>query len=259
VTCEPAAVYPDLRGKVAAVTGGSRGIGAETCRLLAANGVRVAVCARRAPPLDALVEELRASGAEAAGYQWDARVASDAAAVLERVRADLGPVDILLPFAGGFSAYTPIERIAEQEWRDVIDANLTSTFLAISACLPSMLERGRGTIVTMSSNSGRQLDVPLTASYATAKAGVVQLTRHIARELGPRGIRANCVAPATTLTERVDAIMSDELRARIAELSPLGRFGTPADSAHAALFLASDVSSFLTGITIDVAGGRVMM
>jgi 3-oxoacyl-[acyl-carrier protein] reductase len=256
---EPAAVYPDLRGKVALVTGGSQGIGAETCRLLAANGVRVGLCARRAALVDTLVEELRADGAEAVGFACDASVSAEIADVAERVTKELGPIDILLPFAGGFSSYTPVERITEEEWRSVVDANLTSTFLTVNAVLPDMLERGRGVIVTMSSNSGRQLDVPLTVSYAAAKAAIVQFTRHVALELGPRGIRVNCIAPGTTLTERVDAIMSDELRARIAALSPLGRFGTAADSAHAAVFLSSDVSSFLTGVTMDVAGGRVML
>jgi 3-oxoacyl-[acyl-carrier protein] reductase len=256
---EPAASYPDLRGKVALVTGGSQGIGAATARLLAANGVRVAVVARRAELVDELVEELTAGGARAAGFPCDASLSTELGPVVERVIAELGPIDILMPFAGGFSSYTPIERITEMEWRSVVDANLTSTFLTVRAALPGMLERGSGAIVTMSSNSGRQLDVPLTASYAASKAAIVQFTRHIALELGPRGVRANCVAPGTALTERVDAIMSDELRARIASLSPLGRFGAAADSAHAAVFLASDVSSFVTGATLDVAGGRVML
>jgi 3-oxoacyl-[acyl-carrier protein] reductase len=252
-------VYPDLAGKVALVTGGSQGIGAETCRLLAANGVKVAVCARGSALVDELVAELRTAGGDAAGFTCDAGVSDEVRLVAEQVEATLGPIDILVPFAGGFSAYTPVERITEQEWRAVVDANLTSTFLTVAACLPAMLARGRGSIVTMSSNSGRQIDVPLTASYAAAKAAIVQFTRHLAREVGDRGVRANCVAPATTLTERVDSIMSDELRERIVALSPLGRLGAPADSAHATVFLASEVSSFMTGVTIDVAGGRVMM
>jgi 3-oxoacyl-[acyl-carrier protein] reductase len=111
----------------------------------------------------------------------------------------------------------------------------------------------------MASNSARLLDIPLTASYAASKAGVVQFTRHAAKELGPHGIRVNCIAPATTLSERVDTIMSEEIRARVTELSPLGRLGTPQDSALATLFLASESASWLTGVTLDVAGGRVML
>jgi 3-oxoacyl-[acyl-carrier protein] reductase len=111
----------------------------------------------------------------------------------------------------------------------------------------------------MASNAARLLDVPLTASYAAAKAGVVQYTRHAAMELGPYGIRVNCIAPGTTLSERVDAIMSDEIRSRVMELSPLGRLGTPEDSALVTLFLVSASASWMTGVTIDVAGGRVMM
>jgi 3-oxoacyl-[acyl-carrier protein] reductase len=112
--------------------------------------------------------------------------------------------------------------------------------------------------VTMASNAGRTIDVTLTASYAAAKAGVVQFTQHVAREVGASGVRINCIAPATTLTERVSAIMSDELLNHMTQLSTLKRIGTPDDSAMAALFLASDSASWLTGITIDVAGGRVM-
>jgi 3-oxoacyl-[acyl-carrier protein] reductase len=256
---EPAATYPDLRGKVALVTGGSKGIGAETCRLLAANGVGVMVCARGAEAVEELVAELRAAGGDAHGRVADATVAAQLDAVREQTESELGPIDILVPFAGGFSSYTPIHEISEAEWREVIDANLTSTFLTIKAFLPGMLVRRRGSIVTMASNVARLVDVPLTASYAAAKAGIIQLTRHVAKEVAARGVRVNCVAPATTLSERVDSIMSDELRERITALSPLGRLGTPADSAHATLFLASDVSAWMSGVTIDVAGGRVML
>jgi 3-oxoacyl-[acyl-carrier protein] reductase len=252
-------IYPDLDGKVAVVTGGSKGIGAATCRVLAANGVRIAVAARSRPGIDALVEQVRGTGVEAIGFSGDAASLADMERLAAATEKELGPVDILIPFAGGFSSYTSLHEIDEREWREVLDANLTSTFLTMKAFLPSMMRARRGAIITMASNSARLLDIPLTASYAAAKAGVVQLTRHAAKELGPHGIRVNCIAPATTLSERVEGIMSDDVRRKVVELCPLGRLGTPEDSALVTLFLASGSAGWLTGVTIDVAGGRVML
>jgi len=255
----PIPTYPDLAGRVALVTGGSQGIGAETCRALAANGAGVAVNARSQPAIDALVAELREGGADAIGIAADVGEMAAVERVHDQVRSELGPVDILLPFAGGFEAFTPIEEISVEEWREVIDANLTSTFLAVSAVVPSMIERRRGVIVTMSSNGGRYLDKLLTASYAAAKAGVIQFTRHLAKELGQYGIRANSIAPATISSERVERIMDEPSRARVADMSPLGTMGTPLDCALATLFLISDSARWLTGVTLDIAGGRIML
>jgi 3-oxoacyl-[acyl-carrier protein] reductase len=111
----------------------------------------------------------------------------------------------------------------------------------------------------MASNAGRLLDMTLTAPYAAAKGGVIQFTRHVALELGRHGIRVNSIAPATVLSERVERIMDPEKRDRVAKMSPLGRLGTPEDCALATLFLVSDSASWLTGVTLDVAGGRVML
>jgi 3-oxoacyl-[acyl-carrier protein] reductase len=255
----PIPTYPDLEGKVALVTGGSKGIGAATCRFLAANGVRVAVAARSDAGIDAVVSDLREGGGEAIGIKADCTDAAQIDRMRERVESALGPVDILLPYAGGFSAFMPIEEITEEQWREVIDWNLTSTFLTVRAFLPSMIGRERGVIVTMASNAGRLLDKLLTAPYAAAKAGVVLFTRHIALELGPRGIRVNAIAPATVLSERVERIMDEEARDRVAGMSPLGRLGTPEDCAAATLFLVSDSAGWVTGVTLDVAGGRIML
>jgi 3-oxoacyl-[acyl-carrier protein] reductase len=141
----------------------------------------------------------------------------------------------------------------------VLEANLTSTFLAVSAVLPSMTERGSGAIVTMASNAGRLLDMTLTAPYAAAKAGVIQFTRHVAMEVGRHGIRINAIAPATVSSERVQRIMDTEKQAKVAGMSPLGTMGTPEDCALATLFLVSDSSSWLTGVTLDISGGRIML
>jgi 3-oxoacyl-[acyl-carrier protein] reductase len=122
-----------------------------------------------------------------------------------------------------------------------------------------MIERRGGAIVTISSSAGRLLDRTTTSAYAASKAAMIQFTRHIALELGPRGIRANSIAPATVSSDRVLRIMDSETLAEIAEMSPLGRLGTPEDCALAALFLSSDSAAWLTGVTLDVAGGRTMV
>ncbi len=251
--------YPDLAGKVAVVTGGSSGIGADCCRLLVANGVRVAVNARSKPRLDAFVEELTEAGGVVIGVAGDCTSADDLAALREEVEASLGPVDILLPYAGGFSSFTSILDLGEDEWREVLDANLTATFLTVKAFLGTMIERRSGIIVTMASNGGRLLDKLLTSPYAAAKAGVIQFTRHIALELGQYGIRVNSIAPATVMSERIARIMDEDAIARTAAMSPLGRMGTTVDCALATLFLVSDSASWLTGVTLDIAGGRVML
>jgi 3-oxoacyl-[acyl-carrier protein] reductase len=255
----PIPTYPDLAGKVALVTGGSRGIGAASCRMLAANGARVAVCARSEEGVQAVVSELRATGADAVGIAADCIDGEQVEQLVARTEGELGPVDILLPYAGGFNRFAPVDEVDEDYWREVLDANLTSTFLAVKAVLPSMMARGSGVIVTMASCSGRVLDKLVTAPYAAAKAGVIQFTRHAAIELGPHGIRVNSIAPATVSSERVERIMDPESRARVAAMSPLGRMGTPDDCALATLFLVSDSSAWLTGVTLDIAGGRIMI
>jgi 3-oxoacyl-[acyl-carrier protein] reductase len=252
-------MYPGLRGRVALVTGGSRGIGAATCRALAANGARVAVNGRDREAIDTVVRACRELGAEAVGVSADITTRTGLTTLRATVEDQLGTVELLAPFAGGFAEFTPIAEITDAEWDQVIEWNLTSTFRAIQVFLAPMLELGRGSIVTMASNGARLLDKPLTASYVAAKAGVVQFTRHVAREVGPQGVRLNCVAPATVSSERIERIMDDDSIARTAALSPLGRLGTPADVAQATLFLLSDAAKWITGVTMDVAGGRVML
>jgi 3-oxoacyl-[acyl-carrier protein] reductase len=246
-------------GKVAVVTGGSTGIGAACCRLLSANRVRVAVNARSQGPIDALVDELVGGGGEAIGVAGDCTSAADLQAVRAAVESNFGPADVVLAYAGGFESFTPITEITLTEWNGVLDANLTSTFLTVKEFLPTMIERRSGSIVTMASIGGRLLDKQLTASYAASKAGVVQFTRHIALELGRYGIRANALAPATVMSERIERIMDDDAVARTAAMSPLGRIGTPEDCALATLFLVSESAAWLTGVTLDVSGGRVML
>ena len=252
--------YPDLAGKVAVVTGGSKGIGAATSVLLGRNGARVAVCGRDRETIERITSDTRDAGAaDTVGLAADLTTPDGVARLRAEVEDKLGPAEVLMAFAGGFGARTALLETELDEWNAIIESNLTSTFLTLREFAPGMVERGSGSIVTMASNAARFLDIQLTASYAAAKAGIAMLSRHAALELGPHGVRVNVLAPATILTERVKGVMDEERRASIAEMSPLGRIGAPEDPALAALFLASDSARWMTGVTLDVAGGRIMM
>jgi 3-oxoacyl-[acyl-carrier protein] reductase len=253
-------VYPDLAGKVAVVTGGSKGIGAATCVLLGHNGARVAVCGRDVDDIERVSAETREAGAaDVAGIAADLTTPEGVARLRAEVEEKLGPTEVLMAFAGGFGARTPLLETELEDWNRIVESNLTSTFLTLREFAAGMAERGSGSIVTMASNAARFLDITLTGSYAAAKAGIAMLSRHAAIELGPHGVRVNILAPATILSERVKRNMPEERLAEIAEMSPLGTVGVPDDPALAALFLASDSARWLTGVTLDVAGGRIMM
>lgn len=252
--------YPDLAGKVAVVTGGSKGIGAATCVLLGRNGARVAVCGRDQETIERVTAETRDAGAvDAVGLAADLTTPDGVARLRAGIEKKLGPTEVLMAFAGGFGARTALLDTDLDEWNGIVESNLTSTFLTLREFAAGMAERGSGSIVTMASNAARFLDITLTASYAAAKAGIAMLSRHAAIELGPQGVRVNVLAPATILSERVKRNMDEERLQGIAELSPLGSIGVPEDPALAALFLASDSARWLTGVTLDVAGGRIMM
>jgi len=250
--------YPDLAGKVAVVTGGSRGIGATTCRLLAANGVKVVVNGRDEAAISAVVGAIKPNGGQAIGISADCTDFAAIEAMRREAEQVFGPVDILIAYAGG-GGPKPITEITEEEWRSTVDANLTSTFLTVKSFLPGMIERQHGTIVTTSSSAGR-LPGRVSAAYAAAKAGIVMFSRHIANEVGQYGVRVNCVSPGAILTERSPLHqISEEQRQQVAATHPLGRLGEPEDVALATLFLVSDSAAWLTGITLDVTGGKIML
>ncbi len=250
--------YPDLAGKVAVVTGGSRGIGAATAAAFAANGAAVAVIGRDEAALAAVSADIAAHGGRAIWVAADCTVPADLARMTATVSAELGPADILAAFAGGNGMPVPTESERPEHWREVIETDLNSVFYTVHAVLPAMLARERGVIVTMSSAAARQA-AKSAAAYAAAKAGVIAFTRHLAGELAPRGIRLNCIAPSATENDKMRAWMSADQRAALGASFPLGRIGQPADVAAAALFLAADASSWITGATLDVAGGKIMV
>jgi 3-oxoacyl-[acyl-carrier protein] reductase len=249
-------VYADLAGRTAVVTGGSRGIGAATARALAANGATVAVVGRDRAALETVTQSIDAEGGRAVGLVADCTLQTDVDKLREDVGNQVGPVDILVAFAGGSGAPVPTSAETVDHWHEVLDTNLTATFLTISAFLPDLTARS-GTIVTMASSAARQASQS-SAAYAAAKAGVLALSRHLALELAHDGVRVNCLAPATVENDGIRKYMTDEQRRKMAASFPLGRIGQPDDIAAATVFLASQASSWITGITVDIAGGKYM-
>ena len=222
-----APTYPDLAGKVAVVTGGSGRIGAATCRLLAANGVKVAVSGRDEAKIGTVVDTIRSTGGEALGVAADCTDHAAVERMREQTEVELGPVGIVAAFAGGGRARPgPLAQTSEQEWHSAVDANLTATFLTLKSFLPDMIERGGGSIVTMASSAAR-FSTGAPVPYAAAKAGVIVLTSQVANEVGSHNVRVNCLAPHTVLVERTRRFMPKAHQRQIAAGIPLRRLGPP--------------------------------
>jgi 3-oxoacyl-[acyl-carrier protein] reductase len=249
-----------LDGRVALVTGSSRGIGAAIARLFAHHGAKVAVHGRDTTALNAVLSDIEKEGGRAIQVVADVTKYEEIERMRQRVEAELGPVDILIANAGA-SLTRPglaIEETTEDGWHASIDANLTATFLCIKSFLPGMKERRRGNIITMSSAAARRPSAMSPIPYAVAKAGLQLLTQDVAAQAGPFGIRVNCIAPETILTERNAEQIPVAVQTKLVDDHPLRRLGTPDDVAQTALFLASDASAWMTGVIMDVAGGAVM-
>ena len=252
------ATYPDLVGRVAVVTGGSRGLGAATAMALAANEVAVAVTGRDEVAISSVVEAITRNGGRSIGVSADCTNADDLEVLHNRVNHQLGPVDILVVFAGGNGMPVPTRDETVQHWREVIETDLTSTFLTITEFLSDMVSQHSGSIITMSSAAARQA-ARSSAAYAAAKAGVIAFSRHLAGEFASEGIRVNCIAPSAIENDHMRSWVPEEQRQALAAAFPLGRLGQPRDVAAATLFLASSASSWITGVTLDIAGGKVML
>jgi 3-oxoacyl-[acyl-carrier protein] reductase len=202
------------------------------------------------------VTSITASGGRALGIAAECTDQGEVDALLAGVEAAFGPATVLLAFAGGDGRPEPVAQLDAVRWRSVIDSNLTATYITVRTFALGMIERRRGSIVTMSSTAGRQPG-GASVAYAAAKAGIVMLTRHLANDFAPHGVRINCIAPSAIETERLVSLMPAAAREQLGQSFPLRRLGTVDDVADTALYLASAQSAWITGVTIDVTGGRV--
>jgi 3-oxoacyl-[acyl-carrier protein] reductase len=230
-----------LKNKIVLVTGSSRGIGSAIARLFAREGARVALHGRDAAALRLVQDDIEREGGTAISILGDVTRFDEIEAMRRQVEDSLGPIDVLVANAGGsFTKPALIEETSEDGWRASVDGNLTATFLTIKSILPGMKQRKSGSIITMSSAAARKPHPQAPIPYAAAKAGIQILTQDVAAQAGPYGIRVNCIAPETILTERIQLHIPQALQSVLADQHPLKRLGTPDDVARAALFLASD-------------------
>lgn len=242
-----------LTGKTALITGATRGIGRAIALKFASEGADVAFTYRsQAEAAEALRVEIEAMGVRVKAYQSDAADFDAAHSIVDDVKETFGHIDILVNNAG-ITQDGLMMRMSQKQWDAVIDTNLKSAFNFIHACTPVMARQRSGSIICMSSvvglggNAGQ-------CNYSASKAGLIGLTKSIAKEMGPRGIRANCIAPGFIDTDMTSAL-SEEMRKEWEKQIPLRKGGTPEDVAKVALFLASDLSSYVTGQVINCCGG----
>jgi NAD(P)-dependent dehydrogenase (short-subunit alcohol dehydrogenase family) len=241
---------------VVIVTGASSGIGYATAKLFAREGARLVIGARRQLELDELVAEITATGGQATAIAGDVKDEAFARAAVEEAVGRFGGLDAAFNNAGtvGETGVTP--DVSLVGWRDTLETNLTGAFLGAKYQLPAMLERGGGSLIFTSTFVGYTVGFPGMAAYAASKAGILGLTRTLAAEFGPRGIRVNAILPGGTDTPMGPrATGTSESLAFVEGLHALKRIAKPDEIAQAVLFLASDASSFTTGTALLVDGG----
>lgn len=253
-----------LEGRVAVITGAGRGQGLAAAHLFVKEGAKVVINDLEQEVVEAAVADINKAGGQAIGARGDVSSSDDVRAVLAKTKEAFGGLDILYNNAGiGFSAkermgiaMDDILNCTEADWRRIIDINLTGIFLFSKYGIPMLIERGGGVVINTAS-IGALRGGPSAHAYGASKAGVVQLTRSIAATYGHKGVRANCICPGVIDTEMIQSHMlsAQGSREAISQRTPIGRIGTADDIAQLALYLASDVSGFMTGQAIAIDGG----
>lgn len=244
-----------LTDKVAVVTGASRGIGRFIATELAAKGARVVVSARNAEALDSLVAEIKAKGGDAVAVAGDIALESDANSLVEQTLATYGQVDILINNAG-ITRDGLLMRMKNEDWDAVLDTNLKGAFMCTRAVAKPMSKQRSGRIINISSVVGEMGNAG-QANYCASKAGLLGLTKSVARELAKRNVTVNAITPGFIVTDMTEG-MTDKARDTMLEQIPMNRFGGSQDIAEAVLFLASDGASYITGQILGINGGMYM-
>jgi 3-oxoacyl-[acyl-carrier protein] reductase len=250
----------DFTNKVALITGASSGIGAATAELLAEMGALVAIgYHRNEAGAEAVRTRILNAGGRAIAIRADVRDPDQILPLVTQAAAELGPIDILVNNAGSLVERQKIAEITPRRWDEVMDLNLKSAMLCSQAVTPSMIERKGGAIVNVVSIAGRTGGGPGAGAYAAAKAGLIALTKAMAKELAPHGVRVNAISPGVIDTPFHEVFSTPEMMSGFAASTPLGRVGTPGECASVIAFLASDAASFIVGETIEVNGGQLML
>ena len=261
-----------FEGRVALVTGGASGIGRATCVRLASEGAKIAVVDRIRDGAEETVGIVRAAGGTAAAFDCDVASSAGVNAAVAAIAAALGAVDVLVNGAGigDTAGLAGVAGVTDERWNAVLAVNLSGPFFLSRAVLPAMVEGGKGTIVNVSSLAGRSKSAMGGYAYSSSKAGLLGLTRHLASDYGPKGIRVNAICPGGVDTPMLRAAGVREARsdaeqdARLARMQayqffmPIKRVSQPEEQAAAIAFLASDDASYINGVALDVNGGLFM-
>lgn len=253
-----------LEGRVALITGAGRGQGLSAAQLFAENGAKLVITDLDAASVEAAVDSIEARGGQAVGAVGDVSQSSDVRAALALAEERFGGLDILYNNAGiGFSAkqrmgieMSDLVSCTEEDWDRIMAINLSGVFLMCKYGIPKLTARGGGVVINTASIGGLR-GGPSAHAYAVSKAGVIHMTRLIARTYGPQGVRANTICPGVIDTDMIHSHMltSNAARDAISQATPVGRIGTPRDIAELALYLASDAASFISGQAIAIDGG----
>lgn len=249
-----------LSGRRALITGAGGGIAHATALRFAADGAIVALTDIDIAAARKTADTVTAAGGRSEAIQADVTDRASVDALMKSAAVAMGGIDILVTCAGGYKAYANFEQIEEDDWDRVIALNLKSVYLCCHAVLPYMKQTRWGRIVNLGSLAGRSTSAGTSpAHYASAKAAVAMMTQYIAKDVAAHGITANTIAPGTTNTDRVRNLLTPEKEQAFVRMTPVGYLAEPTDIANVIAFMASDEARYITGATIDVNGGRLML